>query len=316
MFSIFNSLKRASPRIFLLLLIGAFLVFLSSAVPLLLGPTMAPLIFGFGLCFLGLAAGDTALRVLQPEVDAQDCAKKALKENSMGAGLVYLGRSIIAAAILLLVVTSPRAQTPPSAALPHLHTLKSEQQKWWPDMPVVSALGGQVEQETCPSLKHRQCWNPRAELRTSRERGVGLGQITKTPRFDSLTELRTVYPAALKDWSWETSELYDPRLQLRGLILMDLRNWKSLAAVPDPKERLAMTFASYNGGLGGLSSDRRACAGTRGCDINKWWGNVEHTSLKAKTAVKGYGKSFFEINREYPVNVMHVRRARYTCLDT
>ena len=49
-------------------------------------------------------------------------------------------------------------------------------------------------------------------------------------------------------------------------------------------------------------------------DSGKWFGHVEHTSLKAKTAVPGYGKSFFEINREYVRNVMVTRTVRYQCL--
>ena len=178
-----------------------------------------------------------------------------------------------------------------------------------------SALGAQVEQETCPSLKHPRCWSPRAELRTSRERGVGLGQITRTDRFDSLAEMRAQFPRALADWSWTGESLYDPRLQLRGLVLMGWRNWRALADVPAVGERLAMSLASYNGGLGGLASDRRVCAATPGCDPGRWWGNVERTSLKAKTAVAGYGKSFFEINREYTRNVLIVRRPRYAVLD-
>jgi membrane-bound lytic murein transglycosylase MltF len=104
-------------------------------------------------------------------------------------------------------------------------------------------------------------------------------------------------------------------MQLRALLLMDLRNWKALTDVPDKNERLAMALVAYNGGLGGLNQDRVACSGTKGCDRTKWWGNVEYTSLKQKTAVAGYGKSFFEVNREYPQNIIFVRRVRYTSLD-
>lgn len=318
--TIFDSLLRGFPRIALLFIIGAALLTSSSVVPLMLGPTLAPLAFGFGLTFLGLAVGDVALRVLQPGVDSQWAATRAMSNDdgigdNIGAGLVYLGRCILASVILMLIVTAARAAGPPAAAAPLLPVLKAEQLAWWPDHPMPSALGAQVEQETCYSLTHSKCWSPRAELRTSRERGVGLGQITKTSRFDALDELRAQFPGALKDWAWDRDSLYDPRMQLRGMILMDLRNWRALTNVPDPNERLAMALAGYNGGMGGLSSDRRACAGTPGCDPARWWGHVEHTSLKAKAAVGGYGKSFFQINREYPRNVLFVRRARYMALD-
>lgn len=321
MFKILESLRRGFPRILVLALIGGFFLTSSTLVPLLLGPTVAPLAFGFGLTFLGLAVGDFALRILQPEVDAQLAAKYAIRNGSSAAALVYLGRCLLAGVILMLIVTAARASEPPAAAVPVLPLLKAEQLAWWPDHPQPSALGGQVEQETCPSLKHWMCWNPKAQLKTSREQGVGLGQITRTwdakgnTRFDSLAEIKGQNPQALKDWGWSDQSLYNPRLQLRGLLLMDLRNWNALTDVPNPNERLAMALVAYNGGLGGLRQDRVACDATPGCDRRLWWGNVEHTSLKAKTAVSGYGKSFFEINREYPRNILQVRRFRYLTLD-
>lgn len=97
---------------------------------------------------------------------------------------------------------------------------------------------------------------------------------------------------------------------------MDLRNWKALADIPVSGERLAMMLAGYNGGMGGVASDRRVCAATPGCDPSRWLGHAEHTSLKARTAVPGYGKSFFVTNREYPRNILFMRRARYLSLDT
>jgi hypothetical protein len=321
MFRVLESLRRGFPRILVLALIGVFFLTSSTLVPLLLGPTLAPLAYGFGLTFVGLAVGDTALRILQPEVDGQLASKKALGESSTAAGLVYIGRSLLAVAILMLIVTAARAAEPPAAAVPVLPLLKAEQMAWWPDHPLPSALGGQVEQETCRSLTHWMCWNPKAQLKTSREQGVGLGQITRTwradgsTRFDSLAEMKSQNPRALQAWSWNDQSLYDPKLQLRALLLMDLRNWKALTDVPDKNERLAMALVAYNGGLGGLNQDRVACAGTKGCNRTKWWGHVEHTSLKQKTTVSGYGKSFYTINREYPRNILFVRRVRYTSLD-
>lgn len=319
--AIFNSLSRGFARIALLAAVGALLVLASNLVPLLLGPTGAPLAYGFGLCLLGLAVGDAALRVLQPTIDPQSASRHAIVNNNTGAGLVYLGRCILAAAVLMLLVTSPRAAEPPGAALALLPVLKAEQLRWWPDHPLPSALGAQIEQETCYHLKHPKCWSPQARLKTAREEGYGLGQITRTwdklgaQRFDSLAEMRSQFPDALGAWSWNTASLHDPRMQMRGLILMDWRNYRALTDASDPGERLAMALVAYNGGLGGLRSDQKVCAGTRGCDPARWWGHVEHTSLKQKTALPGYGRSFFAINREYPVNILVTRRVRYLVLD-
>ena len=311
---ILTSLRRGFTRIAALVFVGLALLVCSHLIPLALGPVLAPLAFGFGLCFAGLAVGDIALRILQPRVDAQDAASTAINTGSTGAGLVYLGRCLLAAVILQLLSTASRAAEPPAAALPLLPVLLAEQRAWAPALP-PSVLAAQVEQETCITLKSRGCWSPRAELRTARERGVGLGQITKTARFDTLADLRRANPVALAGWDWASPTLYDPAQQLRGLALLDMQGWRALAGVPDD-DRLAMMLSGYNGGMGGVQSDRRACAGTPGCDPARWWGNVEHTSLKAKMAVKGYGKSFFQINREYPVNILRVRRARYLSLDT
>lgn len=313
-----NTLMRGAFRIAVLAIIGIACLVASHLVPEVLGATGAPMAFGFGLCFAGLAVGDAALRILQPRVDAQDAAEQAMLYNT-GAGLVYLGRCILAAVILMLVVTSSRAGQPPAAALPLLPVLKSQQATYWPGMPLPSALGAQVEQETgpCPG---RQCWKPTAELRTSREQGVGLGQLTRafradgSTRFDALGEIVKSHPKELAGLSWQNR--FDPVLQLRALVLKDRQGFELVQGAASQDDRLAMSFAAYNGGGGGLASDRRACAGTLGCDPSKWFGNVERTSLKARAAVPGYGQSFFQINRDYVKNVMLVRRVRYTVLDS
>ena len=320
--SIQNSIKRGASRISLLSGLGILCLMAAHLIPEFLGSTGAPMFFGVGLCFSGLGAGELALRILQPRVDSQSAAYKA-GEDPVGAGLVYLGRCILGAAVLMLVVTSSRAADlqPPDAAKKLLPLLKMQQTMYWATMPLPSALGAQVEQETCITLKSKSCWSPRAELKTSREQGVGLGQLTRAftktgaTRFDALSDIVSSNPKELKGLSWENR--YDPTLQLRALVLKNKQGFDLVLSTHSTEDRLAMSFAAYNGGSGGLNSDRRSCAGTVGCNPGKWFGNVERTSLKSKSAVHGYGKSFFEINREYVKNVMIVRRFRYvSSLDT
>ncbi len=196
---------------------------------------------------------------------------------------------------------------PPNAVV-YLPVLAAEQRTHWPDYPFPYLFAGQVEQETCPSLKSKKCWNPKAELKTEREYGFGLGQLTITPRFNNHTEAKKLHPS-LANWSFE--ERYDPAKQLRTLILMNKAAWRSIKGVDDEAERTAMMLSAYNGGLGGLSQDRKLCAGQNGCDPSKWFGHVEKYSFKAKTKAQGYGKSFFEINREYVQNVMFMRSDKY-----
>lgn len=271
-------------------------------------PAFAPWGLFTGLAFYGVALSHVLRRLLFPYIDLRLFAASA-SGSPTGSGLVFMGVCIVLTAFITLMGSVVRAESLPANAVKYLPILKSEQSTWWAGMPAPATLAAQVEQETCVSLRSSRCWSPRAELRTSRERGVGLGQITKTDRFDALREIRAANPSALRDWSWNQN-LYDPHYQLRGLVLKDLQGYKALPAATDA-DRLAFAFAAYNGGIGGVLSDQRTCRATVGCNAGRWFGNVEHASLKMKKPVSGYGKSFFQINREYVRNVLIVRRPKY-----
>lgn len=256
--------------------------------------------------FGGLAVAHVARRLLFPSVGLGRLAELA-SDDPRGAGLVFLGVCLVLAAIILSSRPVQAAELPPLAQQ-HLPTLRVNLQVLWPDMPIPSALPAQIEQETCPSLKSPMCWNPRAELKTDREYGFGLGQITVTSRFNVFEELK-VQNRGLQGWSWENR--YDPAYQLMALIYKDRGHYRSIKGAATPYDQVAFMLSCYNGGCGGLSQDRMNCRATPGCDPGRWFGHVERTSYKAKLAVKGYGKSFFQINREYVRNVLVVRRPRY-----
>jgi hypothetical protein len=175
-------------------------------------------------------------------------------------------------------------------------------------------FAGQVEQESCISLTHPKCWNPRATLKTSREFGVGLGQTTiayradGSVRFDNFEESRRKF-RELKDWQGD--RIYDPRLQMRALVLMDRECHRVALFAKNGLNRAAMTFVCYNSGKAGLIQDRQLCRNVDGCDPSLWFGHIEKNSLKQRTRVAGYGKSFFEISREYPKNVIFIRAPKY-----
>ena len=263
------------------------------------------------LAWIVVAAGPSYLlrRALMDGARSREAYNVAM-QTPVGAGLVFLGLCILTGTLFMATAGQARASEQlPEGAVKYLPVLSAEQAAHWADVPIRSALAAQVEQETCPSLKSVNCWNPRAELKTSREYGFGLGQLTVTPKFDNFKEARKL-DASLRDWQF--ADRYDPARQLRAMVLMDRAGYRRLAAmVPDERDRMAMAISAYNGGLGGVLQDRRLCAAIAGCDPGRWFGHVERTSLKAKTAAKGYGKSFFEINREYVRNIMTVRAARY-----
>lgn len=203
----------------------------------------------------------------------------------------------------------------PPRSQEHIPTLLEQKEHYWPEMDSPSIFCSQIEQETCPSPTHRMCWSPTAELKTSREQGVGLGQVTRTwdaqgnLRFDVLAELKNKHKEALAEWSWKnvTNALF----QLRALVLMDRDLFNAVNFAETLPDQYAFMAAAYNGGLGGVSQDRAVCRGSQGCNPNVWFGHVEHHSTKAKTAHAEYSKSFFQINREYVTNILKVRRAKY-----
>lgn len=209
---------------------------------------------------------------------------------------------------LILVSSFAFGQGFTANELKHLPMLDAELSLSWPDVHRKSVFAAQIRQETCPSLGSKKCWSPTAELKTSREYGFGLGQLTVTSRFNNFNEAKKL-DRSLKDWEWDNR--YDATYQLRTMVLMDKFNYGKISWAADKDERVAMAFASYNGGLGGLLSDRAVCQITPGCDPSKWFGNIEHTSRKAKVKAGGYGKSFFEINREYVRHIMFLYPSRY-----
>lgn len=260
------------------------------------------------LLWLVVASGPVYLlrRALMDQARSREAYRRAM-ETATGAGLVFLGLCIVTGLLFLAVAGHATAGELPVNAQVYLPALKTEQKAYWPSMPIPSALAGQIEQETCSSLKSLQCWSPRAELKTAREYGFGLAQITVTSRFNNFIAAREL-DTSLHDWRWQ--DRYDPAKQIRTLVLMDRSAFRQLPSI-DNSDRVAMTLAAYNGGAGGLNADRRVCGHITGCDPNKWFGHVELHSLKQRVKTQGYGKSFFDINREYVRNILTLRRFKY-----
>lgn len=252
-----------------------------------------------------------------PEADARSLFKRA-GEDPIGAGLALIALSIIAYGLMGLFGGMARAQDvrtyiPPQAEQ-YRAIFSAEQHANWPDHPKPAVLPALVEHESCISLKHSRCWNPASRLKTQREEGAGFGQITRawSPdgklRFDALAEMRQQHPA-LREWNWKN--VYQrPDLQLRAVVLKTRGDFVALRVVVDPLERLAFADAAYNGGLGGVQKERRACGLRTGCDPQRWWGNVEEGCMKSRTPIYG-GRSACDINRHHVTDVLRVRSMKY-----
>lgn len=204
----------------------------------------------------------------------------------------------------------------PTNAGPLLPVLSAQVKDVWPTMPVPYYFGGLIEQESCISLKHSKCWSATSRLKSDREEGAGLGQITRaykadgSVRFDALEDAKRLDAKGLNDLRWDT--VYSrPDLQIRVIILMTRANWNRLdKLVPDVDGKLAMTDAAYNGGLGGVLNERRACGLREGCDPNKWFGHVENVCLKSKKPLYG-NRNACDINREHVDYVLRLRMNKY-----
>lgn len=185
----------------------------------------------------------------------------------------------------------------------------------WPDAPGPAGwAAAQVHKESCITAKHSKCWNPKVELKTAREYGFGLSQVTisyrqdGTERFNVFKELKAS-DARLRNWAWE--DRYNPTMQLRAMLIKNKIGYRTITGAYNDVEHLAFSLAGYNGGLGGVLSDRRLCQGTRGCDPSRWFGHVERTSNKSRVKWQGYGQSPFDINRAYPVTILYTLRPQY-----
>jgi hypothetical protein len=203
----------------------------------------------------------------------------------------------------------------PDGARLYAPLLVAQQRQEWPQMPEPWTLAGLVEQESCITLKHSRCWNPRAELKTSREYGFGFGQITTayradgSTRFNKFEELKAAH-ASLRDWDW--ADRYDPTRQLTAIVDMSLDLWRRIPPAATAEAHLSFMLSSYNGGVAALLQDRVLCRHTPRCDDGLWFGNVELTSLKSKIPQPQYGgQSWFSINRRYVRTIMTIRRGKY-----
>ncbi len=284
------------------------------------GVTTGMLLLTLVTPLLAVAFAHLARKALHdyPEADARRLFAKA-GEHPIGAGLALVAMAIVAYGLLALFGGAARAQDVrtyiPPAAEAHRQAFAAERLAHWPGHPRPEVLPALVEHESCPSLRHSRCWNAESRLKTAREEGAGLGQITRawhpdgTLRFDALAEMRARHPA-LRDLSWH-NVYRRPDLQLRAVVLKARDDFQSLAVVvSDPGERLAFADAAYNGGMAGVQRDRRACQVTAGCDPQRWFGHVAGTCTKSRAALYA-GRSACDINRHHVADVLLTRAPKY-----
>lgn len=193
--------------------------------------------------------------------------------------------------------------------------------EYLPELVIPDYFGGLIEHESCITLCSKRCWNPKSRLKTKREEGAGLGQLTRvfnrngTVRWDMLRTLRLRHPKELKELTW--NNIYKrPDLQIKALVLLWRDDYEYLSkSIRNKKEIQWFVDSAYNGGFKWLNRERIMCKFTKGCDPDLWFNNVE--KMKSRRARrKLYGtRTAWDINRHH-VRDVRLRSKKYKKLET
>lgn len=229
-----------------------------------------------------------------------DAAITEAQKTPLSAAILVAAMAGLLIAIMLLAVPSAHGAAVDQAK-PYLPMLSRSLDDHWPTAPLRHIPAGQIEQESA--------WKERATLKTTRELGRGLVQMTIA--YDSQGRERfniyrdAVRAKALKDWDWR-SDPYNPRYQLVFLTLQDRANFSQVRPYfADDTEAWKGALVCYNAGAGRWLQ-RRANAKRMGLPSDRWDGGLDKAYGKGE-AVKLYGRPLWQAVNEYPTVIF--RRA-------
>lgn len=184
-------------------------------------------------------------------------------------------------ALALLVQTPANAQVP-ATATPHRGELTRQARLVWGLDAPIADFAGQIHQESA--------WKPHA---VSRVGAQGMAQFM---------------PATARWWcdlhrlSAAECQPSNPTWAIRALVGYDRWLWdrvKSSYAC----DRMAMTLAAYNGGLGWIHRDQKL-ASSKGLDSARYFGAVDTVNAgRAEWAIRE--------NRDYPRRILRQHAPRY-----
>ena len=203
----------------------------------------------------------------------------------------------------------------PEKAPPLFPAITEARDRYFTDLPSLNKVPALIEQESCIHLKHKRCFDASSELKTARERGVGLGQTTiaynpdGSVRFDTIQEMKRAHYQELRELSW-SNIVQRPDLQIRFIFLKLRDNYQKGAQSSYPEQQQIFAFSAYNQGQGAVIKDQRVCRLTKGCDPNVWFDNVELYCTRSKRPIYG-NRSACDITREHTHNVFKVRWMKY-----
>ena len=225
------------------------------------------------------------------------------QHNTVASALVFLGIIALLVTIILVAVPSAHSSTLDQAR-PYLPTLSQAIDAQWPAMPLRHIPAGQIEQESS--------WKEKATLKTSRELGRGLVQMTIA--YDKTGKERfNIYRDAarmrqLAAWDWQRDP-YNIRYQLTFLVLQDRSNFARVRPYTvNDTEALKCALVCYNAGTGRWLS-RRNNARRLGLPADRWDGGLDGAYSKGEAALL-YGRPLYQAVNEYP-RVVFKRANKY-----
>ena len=246
---------------------------------------------------------------LFPYANLQVAWTAAVEKNSMPAALVYVAKIAFLFGLIWLATgfISPSvagaASEPTARAKRHLPALKTAIDTHWPAAPMRHYIAAQIEQESAG-------WNPRAELKTSREYGIGLAQITiaynadGTERFNNFKAAQRIF----KDWKWE--DRFNVKYQLGYAVINDRSSFQQVSRLMrDDDSRWRASLVSYNAGYGTVLQ-RRALAIRSGVPADRWVGGLDQVAMPYEQKLL-YGRPLGKMRNEYPHIICDVRAPKY-----
>lgn len=181
----------------------------------------------------------------------------------------------------------------------HLPTLKRILHEQWRSAPMPYIICGQVEQESR--------WKEKAQLKTSRELGRGLAQMTITERFNVYEEV--AHQAAYRGWRWR-DDPFNATYQLTYLVLTDRANYTSMCRLlNEGEDAWAGALVAYNAGPGTVLQ-RHALAKLNGVDHDHWFGGLDSVALKGEERLL-YGRKLVDMRNDYPRFIIRGKAGKY-----
>jgi len=207
----------------------------------------------------------------------------------------------------------------PQNAYDYLPQVYEEVARIIPELSTPYYFPALIEHESCicirPSRRCRRCFNPRSRLKTWREEGAGLFQLTRTfyrngrVKWDIVRTLKRENPELLSELNWYN--IYDrPDLQIRAGLILWKSNWNRLSSNIDEENRRRFADAIFNGGWKFFNRERKTCGLRYDCDPNVWYGNVADISSGRNRRALYSGKTAWQINRRH-VRDVEARMNKY-----